>query len=93
MASRRIVVSGFVQGVGFRAFVLREAQRLGVRGRVWNRPDGRVEAILEHEDAETLDALIQRIEAGPGRVDFVQVSEDAEHGFSDFQITTAQGQV
>ena len=43
----RIVVFGQVQGVGFRAFVLREARGLGLRGVVWNRTDGAVELEAE----------------------------------------------
>jgi acylphosphatase len=44
MQAVRVVVSGRVQGVGFRAWVVRVAAELGVTGRVWNRPDGGVEA-------------------------------------------------
>ena len=44
MEAVRVVVSGRVQGVGFRAWVVREATAMGLAGRVWNRPDGLVEA-------------------------------------------------
>ncbi|MCB9385698.1 MAG: acylphosphatase [Bryobacterales bacterium] len=43
--TRRYVVTGRVQGVGFRYFVQRKALELGVRGWVRNRPDGSVEAV------------------------------------------------
>ena len=42
----RLVIHGRVQGVGFRVFVVREAERLGLRGWVRNRRDGSVEALL-----------------------------------------------
>ena len=44
---RRFIVKGRVQGVGFRFFTIRAAQRLGVAGTVKNLPDGSVEAIAE----------------------------------------------
>ena len=50
MAARRYRLSGRVQGVGFRYFTYRSAQRLGVRGWVRNRDDGAVEV---HAEAET----------------------------------------
>ena len=42
----RVIVSGRVQGVGFRAFVLREAVARSVAGHVRNLRDGRVEALF-----------------------------------------------
>ena len=47
MSARRFVVRGRVQGVMFRATAVDEATRLGVRGRIWNRDDGAVEAEAE----------------------------------------------
>lgn len=44
MVAKRFFVSGVVQGVGYRFFVIRSAQRLGVTGWVKNLKDGRVEA-------------------------------------------------
>jgi acylphosphatase len=51
--ARRFVISGRVQGVGFRWFVQELAALEGARGWVENRPDGRVEAFVQAE-AEAL---------------------------------------
>ncbi|MCW5937943.1 MAG: acylphosphatase [Fimbriimonadaceae bacterium] len=69
-ASRRLIVSGHVQGVGFRAFVVREALGLGLSGEVWNRADGAVELLAAGPEAD-LDKLGERLWSGPGRVDGV----------------------
>lgn len=65
MDTRRCVVRGRVQGVGFRWFVTRNAADLGVRGTVRNRADGAVEVVLQAEDAEPVVALVERIRSGP----------------------------
>jgi len=69
---RRWVVRGRVQGVGFRWFVGREAQRLGVGGFVRNLPDGTVEVVSQGTEAQ-LDALEEALARGPrmARVDAV----------------------
>jgi len=73
--TRRFLVSGRVQGVGFRWFVEREAATLGVSGWVKNRDDGRVEVMAtgSREQLATLYRLLQR---GPraARVDEVAAS-------------------
>lgn len=76
MRTVRIVVSGRVQGVGFRAFAVREATRLGLDGWVRNLPDGRVEAIARGEESG-LQAFIAALRQGPitARVDEVAVTE------------------
>jgi len=62
MRRQRYVVSGMVQGVGFRWFVLREAHRLELRGWVTNLSDGSVEVVAEGADSrlEELEAVLQR---------------------------------
>jgi acylphosphatase len=57
-------IAGHVQGVGFRAFVLHEAERLGVNGWVRNRNNGDVEALLAGADA-AVEKLIAACRRGP----------------------------
>jgi acylphosphatase len=64
MPARRYLVSGRVQGVGFRYFVLHEARALGVAGWVRNLADGRVEALAAGDDA-LLHAFEGRLWQGP----------------------------
>ncbi|HUP01649.1 MAG TPA: acylphosphatase [Gemmatimonadota bacterium] len=65
METRRIIVHGRVQGVGFRWFVLRNASDLGVNGTIRNREDGAVEAVFQSDRAGALEELIGRVRAGP----------------------------
>ena len=58
------VVYGDVQGVGFRYFLMREAQRLGLRGWVRNRDDGTVEFVAEGSRSD-LESLKQAAAHGP----------------------------
>ncbi len=73
---RRYEIYGRVQGVGFRAFVFRKAQSLGVGGWVRNQSDGSVEALVSGriENHERLHELFQE---GPmwSRVSRVKWSE------------------
>ena len=72
MPGYRWVVSGRVQGVGFRWFALQQAEQLGLRGWVSNLPDGRVEVVASG-DSEALQQLEAALHNGPisGRVDRV----------------------
>ncbi len=74
---RRYLVSGRVQGVGFRWFVLRCAERNGLTGYARNLPDGRVE-VLARGDAETQARLADALRQGPpgARVDAVTIDDD-----------------
>jgi acylphosphatase len=60
-----VLVQGRVQGVGFRDFTRREAQKLDVGGWVRNEPDGTVRALLQHPRMETLEQLVARLRSGP----------------------------
>ena len=62
--STRFLVSGMVQGVGFRWFVARHARSLGLAGFARNLPDGRVEVVVSGPD-DALPALEQLLRAGP----------------------------
>ncbi len=61
---RRVIVEGFVQGVGYRDFVRRAALRLGVSGWVRNRADGSVEALVVGAPAD-IEALLAEMRRGP----------------------------
>jgi acylphosphatase len=82
MSTRRIqvIISGRVQGVGFRANCQRQANALGVTGWVRNQWDDSVEALFEGPD-EAVDAMLQWCRQGPSAavVTGVQVTE-AEPG-------------
>jgi len=82
------LVSGRVQGVFYRMFVLQEAQKLRLAGRARNLADGRVEVVAEGE-AESLKRLVERLRAGPrgAAVDEVDASwDDYQHEFDEFRI-------
>ncbi|MCX6767276.1 MAG: acylphosphatase [Candidatus Micrarchaeota archaeon] len=85
----RLAVSGEVQGVGYRWFVLRTAQLLGISGTVRNAPDGTVEILCEAQDKKRLDEFVERIrrrdELGP-RVDGVRVEQYAGPVGKGFEI-------
>ena len=88
LTRRRFVVSGRVQGVGFRWVALRWAEELGVRGWICNRDDGTVESEAEGGPRE-LAEFERRLRAGPAgaRVDAVDVTElKAEGKASSFEI-------
>ena len=87
MASYRYLVSGRVQGVGYRYFVLREAQALGVSGFARNLGDGRVEVIAEGAE-EVLAELEQLLRRGPSFavVDGVERSPAPPRGDAGFHV-------
>jgi len=60
----RVLISGKVQGVFFRAWTQRKAQTLGLKGWVRNTPNGRVEAVFEGEKAGVTE-MIKNCRQGP----------------------------
>ena len=79
MARRQLLISGKVQGVGFRWFVKEKARRAGLAGWVQNRPDGSVELAVDGDDA-SVEALERAVHTGPpgARVDSVQRLPETE---------------
>jgi acylphosphatase len=77
---RHVIVHGRVQGVGFRAFVEREALTRGIEGWVRNRHDGSVEALFAG-DEDVVAGMIETCRQGPlgARVD-VQHERDSDGG-------------
>ena len=69
--ARRYLVTGLVQGVGFRWTAQRVARSLGITGTVRNLPDGTVE-VEAHGGPEALESLREALRTRmPGRVDAV----------------------
>lgn len=83
-----MVISGFVQGVGFRLAVERAATSRGVSGWVRNRADGAVEAVFEGEsdDVEALVALCRRGPRGAD-VERVDVRSELPEGLAGFHVS------
>lgn len=71
MATVKIEVQGRVQGVGYRAYIAKLAQEIGLNGEVWNTKSGNVGAVFQHESAEKLRECLIRLYDGPGRIDRV----------------------
>jgi len=76
--TRRLMVHGLVQGVGFRNYMAYKAAELGIGGWVRNRSDGSVEAIVQGPDA-AVAAIIECAQRGPraSQVSGVAVSDVA----------------
>ena len=72
--ARRFIVSGRVQGVGFRYFAIRAARQAGVTGTVRNLPDGTVEAIAEGPQA-SVGEFRSALERGPSYSSVAGVDE------------------
>lgn len=86
--ARRFVISGRVQGVGFRWFTKDVAVREGVTGWVRNLPDGRVEALAEG-DADAVTRVERLLHRGPpgSRVQSVNaMTEEPSGAYRDFAI-------
>jgi acylphosphatase len=83
----RVEVSGSVPGVFFRATVRRAAEAQGVAGWVRNRSDGRVEALLEGDDA-AVDSVVEVCRTGPEGATVQEVSVNAEEpaDLTGFQV-------
>jgi len=77
LETRRFVISGRVQGVGFRWFVERDAAQTGITGWVRNCDNGDVE-VMATGTADQLRTLRQKLQQGPraARVDHVSESKE-----------------
>jgi acylphosphatase len=71
--ARLLRIEGRVQGVGYRDWMQREAERLGLQGWVRNRPDGSVQALVAGEEG-AVQALLTACRRGPlmARVDRIE---------------------
>ncbi|SFR00901.1 acylphosphatase [Desulfoscipio geothermicus] len=89
MVEKHVYISGIVQGVYFRDYTRREAEKLGVKGWVRNLPDGRVEAVFAGP-AEAVEKIIAWCHQGSpsAHVTGVEVTNNVPaKDFNDFKIT------
>ncbi|MBF0408618.1 MAG: acylphosphatase [Candidatus Riflebacteria bacterium] len=85
-----LIIKGDVQGVGFRAFARRNAQKLGVCGWVKNRIDEAVEIVVEGT-REAVDEMVKLMRSGPNfshitELEFMEDKEIQDLVHSEFQI-------
>jgi len=83
-----LIISGDVQGVGFRAWAVRQAKELGLTGWVKNREDGAVEAVAEGSRA-TLEDFVKACQHGPDPAWVERVDaewQDATGEFVGFEV-------
>ena len=86
MEVRRLIITGIVQGVGFRYAMAAQARLLGVSGWVRNRRDGSVEAMIAGDAGQVAEMLAwSRIGPAGAAVDNVMV-ETASGEFSSFEM-------
>ena len=86
MTTRRYLVSGRVQGVGFRWWVRLQAEELGLGGWVRNLADGRVEVVV-HGDGARLAVLENGLQHGPRHA----VVDEVENVEIEDDVTAANG--
>ena len=86
MRSVRLTITGRVQGVAYRAWAVRTATALGLRGWVRNRLDGSVETLIAGNDAE-VTAMIEACRRGPpaAQVAAIQLTEAEDDGSAGFE--------
>ncbi|VTM25100.1 Acylphosphatase [Stutzerimonas stutzeri] len=85
--TKKFLVFGRVQGVGFRYFTWQEAKKLGLKGSVRNRIDGSVEVIAQGDETQMAD-FEEWLNKGPktAKVERVLVFEQEEIKMSSFSI-------
>lgn len=91
MSTIRIVMSGRVQGVGFRAWIERRARDLALSGWVRNRRDGTVEALFHGPD-EAVHEMIGHCRRGPthARVEVLERYEESEAPPAGFMVRSSE---
>jgi len=83
-----IITNGLVQGVGYRYFVVREAQKLGLKGYTKNLYTGEVLTVVEGERS-IVEELIKKLKVGPihASVKSCKVNWlEPKNEFTDFEV-------
>ena len=81
MDQLKIEIYGSVQGVGFRSFVKRNADKLGIKGYVRNSDDGSV-LVIAQGDEKIMGVFLDKIKEGPGRIMEIKHSFENIENFS-----------
>lgn len=88
-STKHLIISGRVQGVGFRYFTYRSAKELGIKGWVQNLQDGTVETVLAGSH-ESIEKMMEKLEQGPPSARVQNIEEvDGQintDNFNDFSI-------
>ena len=83
MVQKHFLVTGRVQGVGFRVFTLQKAIQLGIQGWVRNLDDGRVEVLAVGPEG-AMNRFSRELQKGPQRSSVEDLSESDFSGTIDF---------
>ena len=75
MQAKRLIITGRVQAVGFRQWMVEAAAQLGVAGWVRNRADGTVEAVLDGDTA-SVEELVRACRRGPRLAQVDRIDEE-----------------
>ncbi len=81
--TRHLSIHGLVQGVGFRRYMIYEAQQLDIGGWVRNRSDGSVEAVVQGSEA-AVATIIECAQRGPRASQVSTVTVSAAEGAENF---------
>jgi acylphosphatase len=87
-ARAEIIANGLVQGVGFRYFILRNAEQLGLNGYAKNLYTGEVAAVVEGEKSK-IEALFEKIKLGPSHSSVKNAKifwQKPKNEFTNFEI-------
>ncbi len=88
MLTRHVLVTGLVQGVGYRAWTRQAALQRNLVGWVRNLSDGRVEAVLQGDDDDVLD-MLDAMRQGPVMAQVYDLQSRAEEALvsNHFEVT------
>lgn len=75
MTAKRLIISGHVQGVGFRDWMVARAEALGLAGWVRNRRDGTLEALVDGDTA-AVEELVRACRRGPRLAAVTAIDEE-----------------
>ena len=75
MSARRLLIAGRVQGVGYRDWMVARARALGLCGWVRNRTDGKVEALIDGDEA-AIEELLRACRRGPRLAEVTEIVEE-----------------